>query len=127
MTDPKTRALELVEALAWAVPAGDERIVSLRLAITQIPTQSWQPIQTAPLLGENVKLLVQSKKGPPGTEAQKRRVALCSWHMGSWWESDRGTLSDYWTPLAWRPADPTDLPADWGTECPPPPTPSSSA
>lgn len=124
MSDPKTRALEHLrlaeaylndrsEVMDWHVHVAEE-LQALRLAITQIPTTSWQPIETLDVstmrCGEpEVALLCQAKNG-------KRRVIHRCSHSpaGNWWIAGINALSDYWTPIAWRPADSTELPEDWG-------------
>lgn len=112
MTDPKTRALSLIDELEEAIGwnAGDTPhglAQALRLAITQIPTTSWQPMETAPD-GTWVRLLVVDESG-------HRSVQDCSHDAQGWWIAGEGYLPVHHQPLAWRPADSTELPEDWGT------------
>lgn len=110
MTDPKTRALSLVDELDSDRPALAR---ALRLAITQIPTTSWQPMETYVLSKEPVRLLCETVK--PDHRGKHIRVIID--YGAGFTDQLRMALANggAWTPLAWRPADSTDPPEDWGT------------
>lgn len=111
MTDPKTRALSLLDELVdlYGVPNTPTE-AALRLAITQIPTTSWQPIQTAPI-GETIRVLYDL--GPnSGREVIDARLET----KGRWWSASGEHIDEPERLLAWRPADSTELPGDWGTK-----------
>lgn len=126
MTDPKTRALSLVGELesdtedvcAMGFPdATRSKFAALRLAITQIPTTSWQPMETAPK-EDPVRLLVENTSQQPSPrfviDAEMHGSDDDEWH---WFDIAEGEpLEAHLRPLAWRPADSTELPEDWGAE-----------
>ena len=106
----KTRALSLIDELDSDRPALAR---ALRLAITQIPTTSWQPMETAPK-GERVRLLIENTASLDARPPRFVKDALVN-SLGDWWDIYKGeAIWGALRPLAWRPADSTELPEDWG-------------
>lgn len=114
MTSPSVeRALELVGKLFDNAmdfddePAAEQCAADLRSAIRAIGASEWRGIDAEAREREEVTLLCQAKNG------KRRIVHHCSWStFGHWFIAKTDTLSDYWTPLAWKPADSTELPAE---------------
>lgn len=112
MTDPKTRALALCDELLPLIP-GWLDLDALRLAITQIPTTTWQPpMETAPELFKRVRVLVECDDQRWTDDAQ---LDTDSWHLlgPTWTDMDSRHVQEPWRVIAWRPADSTDLPEEW--------------
>jgi hypothetical protein len=121
MNEAKKRALELVdraETDAEDVCAMDfpeairSRFSDLRAAIQAIG--AWQPLETAPL-GVAVRLLWEN-----GDVQTMRLRGVSNAHVssdGEWWDrDDNEPLQAHLRPLAWKPADSTELPAEEPTK-----------
>ncbi|HEY3494799.1 MAG TPA: hypothetical protein VGK73_08945 [Polyangiaceae bacterium] len=111
MSDPKTRAFELIDELVelYGVPNTPTE-AALRLAITQIPTTSWQPMETAPAYPEAHEFLIW--------HASHGCAYIVEWYSAQLLQDDCGNPMDLAACSHWAPLTPPkqELPEDWGTE-----------
>jgi hypothetical protein len=72
-----------------------------------LPGHEWRKLSESPPDRKPVRLLCQASNG-------SRWTFDAALDAGGWRLAQNGQrLADHWTPLAWRPADSTELPEGW--------------
>jgi|GEM_PF-6109491 len=106
-------AYAMIVALTDTVGFKRELLSLVELLRTEkLPGREWRRLSEHDGSGATIRLLIQSH---PSARTKRRKVIDAEWLTDCWVRLDSGeALSDFWTPLAWKPADSTELPAGFG-------------